>query len=126
MIRGFHYDEGNYYEDEDEDEEEGERIFINLNNYTEDEIEIKSVARRIRDEIFIFDEDKMMKFLFHSYKFKVVKEYDDIYIEVRSCLDGEVCMTIDAKKIIQILNVPLEEWGKKKKLEPLIRWVYVY
>jgi len=89
MIRGFHYDEGNYYKDEDEDEEEeGERIFINLNNYTEDEIKIKRVARRIRDEVFIYDEDKMMKFLFHPYKFKVVKEYDNIYIEVRSCLDG--------------------------------------
>jgi len=49
------------------------------------------------------------------YMFNIVKENDDIYIEVRSCLDGEVCMTIDAKKIIPKLNVSLEEWEKLKK-----------
>jgi len=97
MIRGFHYDEGNYYEDEDEEGEE--RILVCLNkNYNEEEAEIKRVASRIRDEVYIYDEDEMMKFLCHPYKFKVVKEYDDIYIEIRSCLNGEVCMTIDAKK----------------------------
>jgi len=40
MIRGY-YDDGSYYEDEDE--EGRERIFINLNNYTEDEIEIQKL-----------------------------------------------------------------------------------
>jgi len=133
MIRGFHYDEGNYYEDdgnyyEDEDEEGEERIHVCLNNYTEDEKEIKRIARRIRDEVFIaHDEDMMMKLVCHPYKFKVVKEYDDIYIEIRSCLDGEVYMTIDAKKIIPILSVPLEEWEKfkkEKKLGPLITQAY--
>jgi len=56
-------------------------------------------------------------YLFRSYKFNVVKEYEDIYIEVRSCLDGELDMTIDAKKIIPKLSVPLEdeEWEKLKK-----------
>jgi len=49
------------------------------------------------------------------YMFNIVKEYDDIYIEVRSCLDGELKMTIDAKKIIPKLSVPLEEWEKFKK-----------
>jgi len=34
----------------------------------------------------------------HSYKFNIVKECEDIYIEVRGYLDGELYMTIDAKK----------------------------
>jgi len=32
------------------------------------------------------------------YMFNIVKEYDNIYIEVRSCLDRELKMTIDEKK----------------------------
>jgi len=60
--------------------------------------------------------------------FNVVKEYEDIYIEVRSCLDGEIQMTIDTKKIIPKLRVPLEdeEWKKLKnmKLGALIRETY--
>jgi len=40
--------------------------------------------------------------------FNVVKEYEDIYIEVRSCLDRELQMTIDAKKII-LVRVPMED-----------------
>jgi len=50
------------------------------------------------------------------YMFNTVKEYDDIYIEVRSCLDGKLKMTIDAKKIIPKLSVPLEEWEKFLKI----------
>jgi len=60
------------------------------------------------------------------YMFNIVKENDDIYIEVRS-FDGEVCMTIDAKKIIPKLNVSLEEWEKLKKIRnwgALIRETY--
>jgi len=55
-----------------------------------------------------------MSYICHTYKLNVVKEYEDIYIEVRSCLDGEFQMTIDAKKIIPKLSVPLEdeEWEK--------------
>jgi len=45
------------------------------------------------------------------YMFNIVKEYDDIYIVVRSYLDGEVRMTIDAKKIIPKLSVSLEDDG---------------
>jgi len=53
------------------------------------------------------------------HKFNVVKEYDDIYIEIRSWLDGELKMTIDARKIIPKLSVPLEdeECEKLKKKE---------
>jgi len=63
------------------------------------------------------------------YMFNIVKEYDDIYIEVRSCLDGELRMTIDAKKIIPKLGVSLEdeEWEKLKKIKnwgALIRETY--
>jgi len=126
MIRGYH-DDGNYYEDKDEDEEGRERIFVRLNNYTEEEIEIEKVASGIRDDVYM-DEDKMMMYLCHPYKFKVVKEYDDIYIEVRSCLDGEIGMTIDAKKIISRLSVSLEElekFKKKKILGPLIIRTYI-
>jgi len=68
-----------------------------------------------------------LEHLCHPYKFNVVKEYDDIYIEIRSCLDGDLKMTLDAKKIIiHVLNVPLEEWEmfKKKKLGELIRRTY--
>jgi len=60
--------------------------------------------------------------------FNVVKEYENIYIEVRSCLDKKLQMTIDAKKIIPKLRVPLEdeEWEKLKnmKLGALIRETY--
>jgi len=123
MICGFHYDEGIYYEDEEGEE----RIPVCLNeNYNEEEVEVERVASRIRDEDM--DENKMMIFLCHPYKFEVVKEYDDIYIKIRSCLDGEVCITIDAKKIIPKLNVPLEdEWEKlkNKKLGTLILETYV-
>jgi len=38
--------------------------------------------------------------LYVIYMFNVVEECEDIYIKVRSCLDGELRMTIDAKKII--------------------------
>jgi len=63
-----------------------------------------------------------------TYMFNIVKEYEDIYIEVRNCLDGKFYMTIDVKKIIPKLNVPLEddEWEKLKneKLGALIRETY--
>jgi len=120
MIRGFR--DGNC------NEEEKEEIhgFCNVceRNYNEEEEEEEKV---IRDDIDI-DEDKMMIFLCHPYKFKVVKEYDDIYIEIRSCLDGELKMTIDAKKIILKLSAPLEneEWEKlKKKKLGLISMFYI-
>jgi len=62
-----------------------------------------------------------------EFMFNIVKENDDIYIEVRS-LDGEgVGMTIDAMKIIPKLSVSLEEWEKLKKLRnwgALIRETY--
>jgi len=61
------------------------------------------------------------------YVFNIVKEYDDIYIEVRKYLDGELHMTIDAMKIIPKLSVPLEEWEKFKKIRnwgALIRETY--
>jgi len=130
MIRGF-YDDGSYYyccyyyKNEDEYVEGREIIFINHNihNYTEDKKE--KVASFIRDEVYIIDEDEMI-YLCHPYKFKIVKEYADIYIEVRS-LDGEVCMTIDAKKVMSRLSISLEELKKlkkEKKLGPLIRETY--
>jgi len=62
--------------------------------------------------------------------FNIVKEYDDIYIEIRKNLDGELCMTIDAKKkIIPKLRVSLEdeEWKKLKEIRnwgALIRETY--
>jgi len=54
----------------------------------------------------------MDKCLYRTYTFNIVKEYEDIYIEVRSYLNGELQMTIDAKKIIPKLRMPLEdkEW----------------
>jgi len=53
------------------------------------------------------------------FMFNIVKENDDIYIEVR-CLDGEgVGMTIDAMKIIPKLSASLEEWEKLKKNKKL-------
>jgi len=61
------------------------------------------------------------------YMFNIVKEYDDIYIEVRKYLDGELRMTIDAMKIIPRLSVPLEEWEKLKEIRnwgALIRETY--
>jgi len=54
---------------------------------------------------------------FHvTYMFNIVKECEDIYIEIRSYLDWELQMTIDAKKIIPKLSVPLED-KKLKKLK---------
>jgi len=61
------------------------------------------------------------------YKFNIVKEYDDIYIEVRKHLFGTLKMTIDAKKIIPKLSVSLEEWEKLKEIRnwgALIRETY--
>jgi len=101
----------------------GEKIHHN-ENYDEEEEEIRN------DIVIDMDIDTFevtMKFLWHTYKFNVVKEYDDIYIEVRSCLDGDLKMTLDAKKIIiNVLNLPLEEWEvlKKEKLGELIRRAY--
>jgi len=42
----------------------------------------------------------------------LLREYDDIYIEVRSYLDRELKMTIDAKKIIHKVSLEDEEWEK--------------
>jgi len=69
------------------------------------------------DQFWLYTENKYL--LHRTYMFNVVKECEDIYIEVRSCLDRELRMTIDAKKIIPKLSVPLEdkEWGKIKKYE---------
>jgi len=90
MIRGFR--DRNYYRNYDDEEE-----------------------REICDYGPVDDENVIHSC--HSYKFNIVKEYEDIYIEVRSCLDGELYMTIDAKKIIPRLSLPLEdeEWEKFKK-----------
>jgi len=108
IIHGFRYVYERYHVKEEEEEEE----------------EITS----IRDEIDMDLLVDVMEPLCHPYKYNVVKEYDDIYIEVRSCLDGELKMTIDAKKIIHLLSVPLEdeEWEKlrEKRLGPLIGRYY--
>jgi len=60
--------------------------------------------------------------------FNVVEECEDIYIEIRNYLDMELQMTIDAKKIISKLSVPLEdkEWKKLKNMNwgLLIRETY--
>jgi len=52
------------------------------------------------------------------YMFNIVKEYDDTYIEVRKYFDGQVRMTINAKKIIPKLSVSLENdgWEKLKEI----------
>jgi len=53
-----------------------------------------------------------------TYIFNIVKEYDDIYIEVKKYLYEAVRMTIDAKKIIPKLSVSLEDdgWEKLKEI----------
>jgi len=60
--------------------------------------------------------------------YNVVKECKNIYIEVSNCLDKELRMTIDAKKIIPKLSVPLEDtkWEKLKNMKwgTLIRETY--
>jgi len=58
-------------------------------------------------------------FLYYAYMFNVVEECEDIYIEIRSYLDGELQMTIDAKTIIP-------EWVKLKNMKwgPLIKETY--
>jgi len=58
-------------------------------------------------------------FLYNTYVFNVVEECEDIYIEIRSYLDGELQMTIDAKTISPKLSVPLEdkEWVKLKNMK---------
>jgi len=70
----------------------------------------------------------MDEYLYRTYMFNVIKEYEGICIEVRSCLDEELQMTIDAKKIISKLRMPLEdeEWEnlKNMKLGALIRETY--
>jgi len=53
--------------------------------------------------------------IYETYMFNIVKECEDIYIEIKSCLDGKLQMTIDAKKIIPKLTVPLEDIRKKLK-----------
>jgi len=114
MMRGFRNENCN------EKEKEEIHGFRNVyeKNYDEEEEEV------IRDDIDIDILEDMMELLC-PYKFNVIKEYDDIYIEVRSCLDGKLKMTIDAKKIIY--KVPLdEEWEKlkEKKLGSLISVAY--
>jgi len=52
--------------------------------------------------------------LYRTYMFNVVKECEDIYIEVRSYLDGEFRIIIDAKKIIPKLSVPLKDTEREK------------
>jgi len=47
--------------------------------------------------------------LYVTYMFNIVEECEDIYIEIRSYLDREFQMTIDAKKIISKLSVPLKD-----------------
>jgi len=84
-----------------------------------------SVKEKYRDFWTYTDAAKFLKDTL--YIFNIVKEYDDIYIEVRKYLDGELCMTIDAMKIIPKLSVPLEEWEKLKEIRnwgKLIRETY--
>jgi len=52
-------------------------------------------------------------FLYDTYMFNVVKECEDIYIEIRNCLDGKFQMTIDAKTIIPKRLVTLENLQRK-------------
>jgi len=117
MIRGFR--DGNCNEEEKEE-------IHGFHNVCEGNYDKEEEEEVIRDDIDISD-DKMI-FLCHPYKFKAVKEYDDVNTEIRSCLDGELKMTIDARKIIPKLSAPLEdeEWEKlkKKKLGRLILETY--
>jgi len=87
-----------------------------------------SVKEKYRDFWTHTDAAKFWKDAIYTlYIFNIVKEYDDIYIEVRKYLDGELRMIIDAMKIIPKLSVPLEEWEKLKEIrnwEKLIRETY--
>jgi len=56
-------------------------------NYNEEEEEEKEICDSIPTD------DEIIIHLCRTYKFNVVKEYEDIYIEVKS-LDGEHQMTI--------------------------------
>jgi len=60
--------------------------------------------------------------------FNAAEKCEDINIEIRNYLDWEFQMTIDAKKIIPKLSVPLEdkEWKKLKNMNwgALIRETY--
>jgi len=49
-----------------------------------------------KEEIYdrIDTDDENIIYLYRKYMFNVVKEYKDIYIEVRSCLDGKLKMII--------------------------------
>jgi len=126
MMRGFR--DGNY----NEEKKEGIYGFCNVykRNYDDEEEEEEKEEEEeeevIRDDIDIDLLGDMMEPLCHPYKFNVVKEYDDIYIEVRSCLDEELKMTIDAKKIIHKVALEDEEGKikKKKKLGSLISVAY--
>jgi len=85
MIRGFR--DGNCNE-----EIHGFRNFCERNFDEEEEEE-----EVIRDEVYI-DEDEMI-LLYHPYnKFNIVKEYDDIYIEIRSYLDENLKWLLMRKK----------------------------
>jgi len=55
----------------------------------------------------------------------IVEEYNDIYIEVLNCVEWKLEMTINAKKIISILSVPLENTeSKNMKSGALIKEIY--
>jgi len=62
------------------------------------------------------------------YIFNVIKLSNDIYIEMRDWIEGDLQMTIDAKKIISNLDLPLEnvEWEALQNViwGPLIKETY--
>jgi len=79
------------------------------------------VIRGFRDENYSEFHVQMSKmcFIYDTYMFNMLlKICEDIYIEIRNYLDGELQMIIDAKTIPK-LSVPLEdkEWEKLKNMK---------
>jgi len=50
----------------------------------------------------------------NAYILNIVKECGDIYIEELDCVEWKFKMTIDAKKIISTLSMPLENIGMER------------
>jgi len=80
------------------------------------------VIRGFRDESyseFRSRTDVKDVFLYNTHMFNVVEECEDIYIEIRNYLDGELQISIDVKAIIPKLSVPLKdkEWEELKNMK---------
>jgi len=50
----------------------------------------------------------------NTYILNVVEKYNDIYIEVINCVEWKLEVTINARKIISTLGVPLENTDGKQ------------